>query len=213
MTSLIDMLHGASREDGRVFGVVSGRVTDNRDPEGLGRVKVTFPWLGDESGTWWARIAAPAGGRGRGAWFLPEVDDEVLVAFEHGDPRFPYVLGALWNQDAAPPEDVEKGGADHRSITSRSGHVLRLDDTDSEEKIEIVDKTGKNRIVITSSDNGLKISAEGDIVIASTGGNVAIEGADVKISAKGTATVKAAGKLELSANGQTTVKGAMVAIN
>jgi uncharacterized protein involved in type VI secretion and phage assembly len=213
MSDLLDMLGGAARDAGRVYGVVSAVVTDNRDPEKIGRVRVRFPWLGEGSETWWARLSAPTAGGARGAWFLPEVDDEVLVAFEHGDPRFPYVLGGLWNKDAPPPEDLDDFGADHRSITSVSGHVLRLDDRDGEEKIEIVDKTGKNRIVITSKDNGLEISADGDISIKSASGKVSIEGADVEIKATQSAKVEGSAGLDLTTDAKATLKGATVAIN
>lgn len=210
--SLIDVLEGVQQSDPRVFGVIAGVVTNNNDPEKLGRVMVTIPAFGDAvSG--WARIAAPAAGKNRGAWFLPEVDDEVLVAFEHGDIRFPYVLGAVWTSKAPPPEDIDAGGANRRSITSRSGHVIRLDDTKDKEKIEIVDKTGKNQIVITSSDNGLSIAADGDIVISSASGSVTIKGKDVTIKASGSAKIEATSGLDLKASGKATLKGATVAIN
>jgi uncharacterized protein involved in type VI secretion and phage assembly len=213
MTDLVSMLSGGGRGANRVNGVVTATVTDNHDPEKIGRVRLRFPWLGDGTETWWARLSAPAAGGKRGAWFLPEVGDEVLVAFEHGDPRFPYVLGALWNKNDAPPEDLDAGGADRRSITSRSGHVVRLDDKDGEEKIEIVDKTGDNRIVITSKDNGLEISAQGDISIKSSSGKVSIEGADIEIKATQSAKLTAGAGLDLEASGKATLKGSTVAIN
>ena len=94
--SFFNML--VERDDSsRVTGVVVGVVTNNQDPDGLGRVKVKFPWLSDADESSWARIAAPMAGKERGLYFLPEVDDEVLVIFEHGDLRFPFVPGALWN--------------------------------------------------------------------------------------------------------------------
>jgi uncharacterized protein involved in type VI secretion and phage assembly len=210
---LLDLLAGGEREAGRVYGVVSATVTDNHDPEKIGRVRVRFPWLGDGTETWWARVSAPAAGGQRGVWLLPEVGDEVLVAFEHGDPRFPYVLGGLWNKNDLPPEDIDADGADHRSLTSRSGHVVRLDDKDGEEKIEIIDKTGKNKLVITSKDNGLEISVEGDVKIASGSGKVLIEGADVEIKATNSAKVQAGTALDLKCDAQATLKGATVAIN
>jgi uncharacterized protein involved in type VI secretion and phage assembly len=212
-SELLDLLAGGERGGGRVYGVVSATVTDNHDPEKIGRVRLRFPWLGDGTETWWARVSAPAAGRERGVWLLPEVGDEVLVAFEHGDPRFPYVLGGLWNKDDPPPEDVDADGADHRSLTSRSGHVVRLDDKDGDEKIEIIDKTGKNKLVITSKDDGLEISVQGDIKIASASGKVSIEGADVEIKATQSAKVQAGTALELKADAQATLKGATVAIN
>ncbi|MDQ3855312.1 MAG: phage baseplate assembly protein V, partial [Chloroflexota bacterium] len=130
--------------------MVVGLVTNNQDPDGLGRVKVKFPWLSDEDESSWARIVTPMAGNDRGLYFLPEVDDEVLVAFEHGDVRFPYVLGALWNGKDKPPESNDDGRNDQRTIKSRSGHIIRLDDGD-EAKLEILDKTGNNSIVINAS--------------------------------------------------------------
>ena len=87
----------------KIYGVVIGIVTNNQDPDKLGRVKVQFPWLSNEDESFWARIASPMAGDKRGIYFLPEVDDEVLVVFEHGDMRFPYVIGALWNGQDSPP--------------------------------------------------------------------------------------------------------------
>ena len=124
--NLLDVL---SVDDGdsakRISGVVVGVVTNTQDPAGLGRVKVKFPWLSDSEESFWARVATPMAGKGRGFYFLPEVEDEVLMAFEHGDARFPYVLGALWNGQDKPPESNEDGKNNIRSIKSRSGHVIR----------------------------------------------------------------------------------------
>src|SRR5689334_2824184 len=87
----------------RLFGVVVGVVTNIQDDQGLGRVKVKFPWLSDTDESHWARVAVPMAGHQRGFYFLPEVDDEVLVAFEHGSADYPYILGALWNGKDEPP--------------------------------------------------------------------------------------------------------------
>jgi uncharacterized protein involved in type VI secretion and phage assembly len=209
---LTDLLDGG-RGAGRVFGVVSAVVTDNLDDLKLGRVRLRFPWLGDDSASWWARVAVPLAGPERGTWVLPEVGDEVLVAFEHGDPRVPYVIGGLWNQNAMPPEDTGKGGADHRSVTSRSGHVIRLDDSDGAEKIEIIDGSGKNRVVIRTSDDSIEIAADGDVALSSANGKVTITGAEVEIKASGSASLQAGSSLELKADGKTVLKGATVAIN
>jgi uncharacterized protein involved in type VI secretion and phage assembly len=117
--SFFDLVNEAVQREsrsGRIHGVVVGLVTNNQDPDGLGRVKVKFPWLSDVDESSWARIAAPMAGKQRGACFLPEVDDEVLVAFEHGDMRFPYVLGALWNGQDAPPVTNSDGTNNVRMI-------------------------------------------------------------------------------------------------
>ncbi len=121
--------------ESRINGVVIGIVTNNEDPEGMGRVKVRFPWLSDEDESNWARVTTFMAGNERGVYFLPEVDDEVLVIFEHGDMRFPYVIGSLWNGEDAPPSDNRDGENNIRIIKSRSGHEIRLVDKEGEEKI------------------------------------------------------------------------------
>src|SRR5512139_2485392 len=92
---------------GRWYGVFPALVTDIRDPDGQGRVKITLPWSPDSDGgryEAWARVATLMGGSRRGSWFIPDVNDEVLAAFEAGDPRRPYVVGGLWNGQDNPPE-------------------------------------------------------------------------------------------------------------
>jgi uncharacterized protein involved in type VI secretion and phage assembly len=211
--SLYDLL--GQREEGaaRIYGVVSAVVTNNKDDDGLGRVKLKFPWLSDDQESFWARVATLMAGPERGTWFLPEVDDEVLVAFEHGDPRFPVVVGALWNGNAKPPATNDDGKNNVRTIKSRSGHIVRLDDTENEEKIEIIDKSGKNSIVITTKDNTLEIKADADISITSANGKLKLSGQGIELDSKAdvTITAKQAGKVE--ATGQLTLKGATVNIN
>ena len=91
----------------QINGVVIGLVTNVQDPDKNGRVKVHFPWLDDQHETDWVRIATMMGGNGRGSFFMPEVNDEVLVAFDHGDVRFPYVVGFMWNgQDQPPSKEI-----------------------------------------------------------------------------------------------------------
>ena len=107
MESIIDILsQGRDREAqaSKIYGFVIGIVTNNQDPDGLCRVKVKFPWLSDEVESWWARCAQPMAGADRGTMLIPEIDDEVLIGFEHGDVRFPYVVGALHNGVDKPPK-------------------------------------------------------------------------------------------------------------
>jgi len=97
----------------RRYGVYTARVTDIKDPDGQGRVKVVLPWSPDPGGKGyevWARLATFNGGKNGRSWFIPEVNDEVLVAFEAGDPRFPYVIGGLWNGSDRPPESRDGAG-------------------------------------------------------------------------------------------------------
>lgn len=195
-----------------MYGVVTGIVTNNQDPDKLGRVRVRFPWLSGEDESWWARVAAPMAGPEHGAYFLPGVDDEVLVVFEHGDVRFPYVIGALWNDGAKPPETNEDGKNDRRVIVSRSGHRITLDDADGDERIEIVDTTGANSVVISSKDNSIEIAADGDVSIIAMG-KLTLSGNGIELESKDAVSVQASAKVDVKANGQLTIKGSLVKIN
>lgn len=216
--SLLDLLQpsGAPAAN-RIYGVVVGIVTNNDDRDGLGRVRVRFPWLSESDESFWARVAAPMAGPDRGAYFLPEVDDEVLVAFEHGDVRFPYVLGALWNGQDAPPESEplsSDGKVVKRVIKSRSGHIIRLDDSDGAEKIEIIDKTEKNRVVIDASANTITVSAQGDITLESAQGKVIIKGQSIEVqSTAQDVKIEAKANMDLKAGPQLNIKGGVVNIN
>ena len=158
-----------------VHGVVIGVVTDNNDKDKIGRVKVKYPWLpkvdGAEISSDWVRVAADGGGSSRGVVFAPEVDDEVLVSFEHGDINFPFIVGGLWNKKDKLPTTVKikDGKVNTRVIQSRSGHYILLDDTDGKEKITIIDKSGKNSIEIDSSKNSITMKADGDLTFEAKG--------------------------------------------
>ena len=197
----------------RFLGVAVGIVTNNQDPDNLGRVKVKFPWLSDEDESHWARILTPMAGNDRGLYFLPEVDDEVLVAFEHGRAEFPYVLGALWNGKDKVPETNDDGKNNMRTIKSRSGHIIRLDDTDGSEKIEILDKSGKNSVVIDSAENSITVAADADITIESGSGKLILSGNGIEITSQAEVKVEAGSDMNLEASGQQTIKGATVNIN
>lgn len=152
-----------------LFGVAIGLVTNNKDPHGLGRVKVKFPWLSDDEESYWARVLTPMAGNDCGFYFLPDINDEVLVAFEQGDMNFPYVLGSLWNGKDKPPMRNDDGKNNQCVIKSRSGHQIIFDDTSEQEKIIIQDRTGKNQIVIDSQNNQMEIKAEKDLKIEAQG--------------------------------------------
>ena len=209
----LQTLFAPRTQPARFYGVVVGIVTNNQDPENLHRVKVCFPWLSKEVESNWARVAAPMAGRGRGAYFLPEVDDEVLVAFEHGRADHPFVLGGLWNGKDDPPESNANGENNHRTIKSRSGHVVRLNDTSGSETIEIIDKTGKNKIIINAAENSITVEANSDITIKSTTGKLTMEAVGVEIKSKAGVTVQATQGMDLKANANVTVKGAIIQLN
>jgi len=211
--SLFDLLSPAGHhESGRIYGVVVGIVTNNKDPDGMGRVKVKFPWLSDQDESWWARIATMMAGSGRGSYFLPEVNDEVMIAFEHGDVRFPYVLGALWNGQDSPPTTNSDGQNNIRVIKSRSGHIVRLDDTNGNEKIEVIDKTGSNSITIQSSDNSITITANGTVKIVGQSIEITSQ-TDIKVQANTSINVNANTTMDIESSAPMTIKGAIVSIN
>jgi len=212
--NLFDVLSvGEGASATRIAGVVVGVVTNTQDPAGLGRVKVKFPWLSESEESSWARVATPMAGKGRGFYFLPEVEDEVLLAFEHGDARFPYVLGALWNGQDKPPENNENGENNIRSIKSRSGHVIRLNDTDGEEKIEIIDKSGKNTIVIDTAKNTINLTSEKDITLSASKGTIKLDAQKIEIKSSANTKIEAGAGMDVKATATMNVKGATVNIN
>lgn len=212
--NLFDVLSVDERASAtRISGVVVGVVTNTQDPAGLGRVKVKFPWLSDSEESSWARVATPMAGKGRGFYFLPEVEDEVLLAFEQGDARFPYVLGALWNGQDKPPESNENGANNIRSIRSRSGHVIRLNDTDGEEKIEILDKSGKNTIVIDTAKNTITMTSEKDITLSASKGAIKLDAQKIEIKSSAETKIEAGAGMDVKATATMNVKGATVNIN
>lgn len=190
----------------RENGILIALVSNLDDPEKLGRVKVKFPELGGVESDW-ARLATLMAGAGRGTFFRPEVNDEVLVALEHGDPRRPHIIGCLWSQVDAPPIDDSKPIENNlRSITSRSGHKVILDDTKGKEKIEIIGKGGAHKVVIDTANDKIQVTCDtGDIEVKAGAGKVSIEATTVEI--------KATGNMNLEASGTMTIKGATVNIN
>ena len=193
-------------------GPVPGVVTDNRDPEGLGRVRVRLPGYADGETSYWARVSAPMAGPEYGAYFLPDIDDEVLVAGEGGDPSLLYVLGMLWNDKRKPPDDNGDEANNVRIIRTRSGHELRFVDDDDAPEVELLTAKGQklrfdNDGIVLDDNSGNNVS------IDSNGGVVEITAtSEIKLSAP-TVTVKATGSATFESSGRTVVKGAQVAIN
>ena len=216
MTSdYVQLIREHASEQGRspIAGVVIGIVTNNTDPDGLSRVKVKFPWLSELDESFWARVAAPMAGNDRGAYFLPEIEDEVLVMFAQGDVRFPYVIGSLWNGKDKTPVDNSNGKNNLRVIKSRSGHVIKLNDEKGKETVEIVDASGKNSIVIDTANNRITISADKDIVLAAPNGTITISAKTIDIKSSAGSTFAADAGMKVQAGGDLTVKGKTVNIN
>jgi len=178
-------LLGPSDATGRHPGVAIALVTNNKDPDGLGRVKVRLPWLSDQAESDWARVATPMAGPSRGLYFLPEVGDEVLVAFEHGDVRRPYVLGALWNGSDQPGSDLVQTDG---SFALRSDHKVSVHAADA-----ITIETGSDLQITT--DGKIEQKASGD---------ASVEGQNVNVKANSSLTIEATGDL--------TIKGASITV-
>lgn len=190
----------------QVNGIIIGLVSDLADPENLARVRVSYPYLGDVNSDW-ARLVTPMAGKDRGILFRPEVGDEVLVAFELGDVRRPYILGSLWSStDTPPPDDGNAKQNNLRLIKSRNGHKVILDDTKGKEKIEIIGSDEKRKITFDISGKKIQVTCDsGDIEISAPAGTVKVDGQTV--------SVKASGDMTLEATGTMTIKGATVNIN
>ena len=191
----------------RMYEAVIGLVVDNRDPDKLGRVKVRFPTLPGQDTSWWAPIAALGAGKDRGWFFLPEIEDEVLVVFEHGDFSRPVVLGALWNGVDAPPAR-NGGGNEKRTLVSRTGSRIELDDDKGTVTIEDGGKNG--RIVIDSGANKVTLEAmKGDLVLQAPAGELTAVAMEMDIQAQQGLTIQAGATINLGAN-TVAIQGARV---
>lgn len=186
-------------------GITVGLISDAKDPENAGRVRLTFPWLSDDYVSDWARTVQAGAGKDRGAQVLPEVGDEVLVAFEHGDVNRPVVVGGLFNGvDTMPrgPVDLVDGGTgmiNRRSFTSRLGHRVDLVDATGKEGIRATTTDEKLTLIMDHSGATITVHADGKVVIeGSQGITIDSSGSDIdltgnKISLKATAGVSVDG--------------------
>ena len=199
-------------------GVVTAIVTNNRDDENRGRVKLKFPWLADGVESYWARVVGVGAGNERGVYWLPEVNDEVLVAFEHGDMRRPLVIGGLWNGIDPPPtpigETVKDGKVRTRAIKTRSGHTLTF-----------VDGSGAKVHLETAGGHSLLLDDENSLIEVKTQGGITLKMDDsdgsVTLQCQGNLTVesrrgislKAGTDMNLEATGRVVIKGITIDLN
>jgi len=205
-------------------GVRTAIVRDNEDPDNLARVKLEYPWRNSEALSDWAPIATEMTGTKYGTYFLPEVGDKVLVAFENGDIHSPIVIGSLWSGKRKPPADNSDGNNDVRTIVSRkghriefndnkedgnvgivtqSGHVIVLDDTSNQQRIEIRDNSG----------NRVNIDAENDEIAIQAKETIKVEAKEIEVGASDSIDIECSGTIDISASGELTLEGSVIREN
>ena len=193
-----------------------GIVTDNKDPKGWGRVKVKLPTLTEEHASNWARVIGLGAANERGFYCLPEVNDEVLVGFEHGDIHRPYIIGGVWNGKDATPETVndtiQSGKVRLRTIKTRTGHTIQFveEDKGGSKAGVYVETAGGHKLHLNDSDGFVEIET-------SRGHQLKMDDRSfppaISVSSKGDMSLKAQGNIEIKANGTITVNGAIIRLN
>ena len=204
-------IRSAEEEHGRVYEPVIGVVTDNKDPDKLGRVKVKFPSLSNDDNSWWAPCISVGAGKNRGWFFIPEPDDEVLVLFEHGDVNRPLVVGGLWNGKDKPP-DKNPGGNPRRVIKSRQGSKITFDD--DQMKLIIEDGTGKGKITFDSNANKISIEAlTGDVCIQSPADAMQIVAKSAEFKASNDVQIHAGSAIAVESGAKTKIGSASIKLS
>jgi phage baseplate assembly protein V len=196
MTSAMSRSRTADR---RFYGVAEALVADVRDPEKECRVKLRFPWFDSKQVTDWCRIANLFAGNGYGDTWTPELEDEVLVAFIHGDLRFPVVLGGLYNGKDKPPRP-RTADTNQKTLRTKAGHEVLLDDSSSSLGVEVITSAGHRlRLDDVKNQITLEISGGPSIVMSKNGGDMQIKATSITLDAT-TITIKASSTLTGSGN-------------
>jgi len=194
----------------RWLGVVPATVTNTDDPKQWGRVKVKFPWLSEEDESDWARVMGIGAGPEAGFCVMPAIEDEVLVAFVHGDFSRPIVLGGVWNGKHPLPPAVDGAAQGEKPLVrtwrSRSGHQLTFYD-DADNKVELGTKGGQT-LVLDDAGRKITIKSRDGLEITLNANNNSIE-----IKASGNLKIEAGGNLDITASDQITIKGKQINLN
>ncbi|MCP4550273.1 MAG: hypothetical protein GY835_27755 [bacterium] len=207
-------------------GMHVARVVDLDDPEALGRIKVSYPWLDSEQ-TAWVRMMVPHAGADRGWYMLPELEDEVLIGYEHGDTNYPVVLGCLYNKENAPLQEAVSSDNNIKMFQTRSGNKIVFNDEEGAEQITISQKDGENQIVLDMSGPSISITSKGDIslkgvnlnvdmdggITLKAAGDVSIEGVNIKNKADANITSEASANHDIKGNAQVNVQGGIINLN
>ena len=205
---------------GQMTGLVEAIVVDNVDPDRLGRVKVKFPLLAEAPESFWARLVMPMAGNKRGWMTIPEPDDEVIVAFIHGDFNHAIVLGSVYNGKDKPPYANEDMRNNLRVFQSRSGHRLTIDDTAGAERIELVLHNEEIKVIWDSSGKVMSVYCGGDIIIEAKD-KIEMSCTDFTLNASNSVnvesganmTLKAGANQNLEAGAMMTAKASLIKLN
>jgi len=194
----------ARSTDRRYYGLVEAIVTHNDDPLHEGRVRVRFPWFDPDVDSDWCRVSHFYAGGGYGAFFVPEVGDEVVIAFVHGDMRLPIVLGGVYN-GVDKPVTFRTEQQNVKGLRTQSGHEIMLTDTEGKEEIRVSERSGKNVIRINTQDNS--------ITIESTDGKLILKGNEIEISATSNLTMRSGQKMKIDGGFELKVVGGVIHLN
>ncbi|HKY44277.1 MAG TPA: phage baseplate assembly protein V [Pyrinomonadaceae bacterium] len=197
---------------GYVKGVAIAVVTQNNDDEKLCRVKVRYPWHDQPRESYWARLSVPMAGNDRGFVTIPEVGDEVLVAFEREDLRFPYILGGLFNGQDKPPITNDDGNNDKRIFKSRAGHFFLYNDNTSSGEVVLSHKN-EGRITFTKDGWVVQDKNGNKVEVNSNSGAMTIEAKGQLNIKAASITIEATGTMEVKSSGTMTIRGSLVNIN
>jgi phage baseplate assembly protein gpV len=219
--SLLAGGHETAQSGASIFGVEVALVTNVNDPDKIGRVKVCVPRLPGKPESGWVRVAQPAAGAGRGFYWLPHVNDEVLIAFERGDPNHPFIIGSLWNGKDKPMKNAFDKDNHSQMIQTKSGHQITLYDKNGEEKIVIADKSGKRTVTFDVKNKKFLIEAKEGNVEINAQKKIILQCEDLEIKTKKTGKLdigstfdlKVTDKAGFKAGPQLNIKASKVRLN
>lgn len=184
----------ATISDRRFYGVAEALVESVEDPDKEGRVRVRLPWFDSTEVSDWCRVANLFAGNGYGSTWTPEPNDEVLVAFVHGDLRIPVVLGGLYNGRDKPPR-ARTASDNQKTLRTKAGHEVLLDDSLATLGVEVRTSAG-HRLHLDDVNNKITLEVAGgpSIVMSRTGGDLQITATSITLEAQ-SITIKASGAL------------------
>jgi phage protein D/phage baseplate assembly protein gpV len=218
--TLGELIAPANHNGSKIYNPVLAKVTNVDDDEGKNRIKFKMPWLSEEFESGWARVVTLGAGQERGFYWLPEVEDEVMVVFEHGDVNRPLVVGGLWSSNIEAPSGgnkdwVKDGAVNRRGFVTRTGWKLEVDDTDGAQCLIISSPNEKtslkldqdNKLVLICSEDKVSIKSEGDVTVGSSNGKLNLEGSEISLNSTGNISIEGSGNVKVKATGQMNVEG------